>query len=212
MRGASRGAGQGQAQFVFVGQLSAGTACSPLITLAREESLGEQPTSARPASSIKIGPRSSGSGGLTQSITGDLHDGWSWPLVPARRTSQPHAKEEPVMITHVVPEGFVSLPRSSPLLDLLGPAYCRGEGLQLEIGLRADNRHANGRGTVHGGVLATLADIGMGYAMAFSSEPPLPLITASMTLDYLGAVQVGEWGFWCAWNITSGGGRWRLPR
>ncbi|HEC56142.1 MAG TPA: PaaI family thioesterase [Gammaproteobacteria bacterium] len=97
------------------------------------------------------------------------------------------------MITHAVPEGFVSLPRSSPLLDLLGPAYCRGEGLRLEIGLRADNRHANGRGTVHGGVLATLADIGMGYAMAFSSEPPLPLITASMTLDYLGAVQVGEW-------------------
>ncbi|PMX45318.1 MULTISPECIES: PaaI family thioesterase, partial [unclassified Pseudomonas] len=97
------------------------------------------------------------------------------------------------MIAHAVPEGFVSLPRSSPLLDLLGPAYCRGEGLQLEIGLRADNRHANGRGTVHGGVLATLADIGMGYAMAFSSEPPLPLITASMTVDYLGAVQVGEW-------------------
>ena len=59
--------------------------------------------------------------------------------------------------------------------------------------MRADNRHANGRGTVHGGVLATLADVGMGYAMAFSSEPPLPLITASMTLDYLGAVQVGEW-------------------
>ena len=68
-----------------------------------------------------------------------------------------------------------------------------GEGLDLEIGLRSDNRHANGRGTVHGGVLATLADVGMGYAMAFSSEPPLPLITASMTLDYLGPVQVGDW-------------------
>ncbi|WP_248752038.1 PaaI family thioesterase [Pseudomonas sp. MWU15-20650] len=97
------------------------------------------------------------------------------------------------MIAYAVPEGFVPLPRSSPLLDLLGPVYCRGDGLQLEVGLRADNRHANGRGTVHGGVLATLADIGMGYAMAFSSDPPLPLITASMTLDYLGAVQVGEW-------------------
>lgn len=106
---------------------------------------------------------------------------------------KPYAKEERAMIAHTVPEGFVSLPRSSPLLDLLGPAYCRGEGWQLEIGLRADNRHANGRGTVHGGVLATLADIGMGYAMAFSSEPALPLMTASMTLDYLGAVQVGEW-------------------
>ena len=97
------------------------------------------------------------------------------------------------MNAQTVPQGFVPLPRSSPLLELLGPAYCRGEGLQLEVGLRADHRHANGRGTVHGGVLATLADIGMGYAMAFSSEPPLPLITASMTVDYLGAVQGGEW-------------------
>lgn len=83
--------------------------------------------------------------------------------------------------------------RSSPLLDLLGPIYARGSGLQLELGLLTDSRHANGRGTLHGGVLATLADVGMGYAMAFSSDPPQPLITASMTLDYLGAVQINEW-------------------
>ena len=108
-------------------------------------------------------------------------------------TSGHSPKEEPDMTAHAIPEGFTPLRRSSPLLDLLGPVYSRGEGLKLEIGLRADNRHANGRGTVHGGVLATLADVGMGYAMAFSSEPPLPLITVSMTLDYLGAVQVGEW-------------------
>jgi uncharacterized protein (TIGR00369 family) len=92
-----------------------------------------------------------------------------------------------------LPEGYVPLSRSSPLLELIGPVYCRGSGLQLELGLRADRRHANGRGTVHGGILATLADIGMGYAMAFASDPPLPLVTASMHLDYLGAVQVGEW-------------------
>lgn len=92
-----------------------------------------------------------------------------------------------------IPEGFTPLTRSSPLLDLLGPIYTRGSGLQLEIGLRTDPRHANGRGTLHGGVLATLADVGMGYAMAFSSDPPLPLITASMTLDYLSAVQIDEW-------------------
>jgi len=91
------------------------------------------------------------------------------------------------------PEGFVPLQRSSPLLDLLGPLYCRGSGLQLEIGLRADQRHANGRSTVHGGVLSTLADVGMGYAMAFSSDPPLPLITASMHMDYLAAAKIGEW-------------------
>ncbi len=92
-----------------------------------------------------------------------------------------------------IPEGFVALPRSSPLLDLIGPVYCRGLGLQLEVGLLIEPRHANGRGTLHGGVLATLADVGMGYAMAFSSDPPLPLITASMNLDYLGSVKIGEW-------------------
>lgn len=92
-----------------------------------------------------------------------------------------------------IPQGYSPVSRSSPLLELIGPVYSRGAGLQLQIGLRAEQRHANGRGTVHGGIIATLADIGMGYAMAFSSDPPLPLITASMTLDYLGAVQVGEW-------------------
>ncbi|WP_430443259.1 MAG: PaaI family thioesterase [Pseudomonas piscis] len=92
-----------------------------------------------------------------------------------------------------VPQGFSPLPRSSPLLELIGPVYGCGSGSGLRVGLRADTRHANGRGIVHGGIIATLADIGMGYAMAFASEPPLPLITASMNLDYLGAVQVGEW-------------------
>ncbi|HEF4761931.1 TPA: PaaI family thioesterase [Pseudomonas putida] len=92
-----------------------------------------------------------------------------------------------------IPEGFTPLTRSSPLLDLLGPIYSKGSGLQLELGLWTDARHANGRGTLHGGVLATLADVGMGYAMAFSSDPPQPLITASMTLDYLSAVQINEW-------------------
>ena len=93
------------------------------------------------------------------------------------------------MDASAIPEGFTPFTRSSPLLDLLGPIYARGSGLQLELGLLTDSRHANGRGTLHGGVLATLADVGMGYAMAFSSDPPQPLITASMTLDYLGAVQ-----------------------
>ncbi|BBP70752.1 hypothetical protein PHLH6_27560 [Pseudomonas sp. Seg1] len=71
-----------------------------------------------------------------------------------------------------IPEGFTPFTRSSPLLDLLGPIYARGNGLQLELGLLTDSRlatrdsrHANGRGTLHGGVLATLADVGMGYAM-----------------------------------------------
>jgi acyl-coenzyme A thioesterase 13 len=55
--------------------------------------------------------------------------------------------------------GFKPLFRTSPVLDLIGPFYCRGEGPDLVIGLRVDEKHCNARGTVHGGILATLADV-----------------------------------------------------
>ncbi|MCP1604186.1 PaaI family thioesterase [Pseudomonas citronellolis] len=91
------------------------------------------------------------------------------------------------------PEGFQPLQRRNPLLDLLGPFLVRGEGEALEVGLLLDERHTNSRGGVHGGILATLADIGMGYAMAFASQPPQPLLTASLTLDYVASARIGDW-------------------
>ena len=71
-----------------------------------------------------------------------------------------------------IPPGFAPLPRSSPLLELIGPVYGCGSGSELRVGLRADARHANGRGRVHGGIIATLADIGMGYAWRFPAIRP----------------------------------------
>lgn len=32
----------------------------------------------------------------------------------------------------------------------------------------------------------------LGYATAFSQDPPVPLITANLTLDFAGAVRSGE--------------------
>jgi acyl-coenzyme A thioesterase 13 len=93
----------------------------------------------------------------------------------------------------LVPEGFKPLFRTSPYIELVGPLYSRGEGASLAIGLRAERKHCNMRGTVHGGVLATLADIALGYAMAFASTPPTGLVTANLTLDYAGAAREGDW-------------------
>jgi uncharacterized protein (TIGR00369 family) len=93
----------------------------------------------------------------------------------------------------LVPEGFKPLVRTSPYIELVGPLYSRGEGASLTLGLRAERKHCNTRGTVHGGVLATLADIALGYAMAFASTPPTGLVTANLTLDYAGAAREGDW-------------------
>ena len=94
---------------------------------------------------------------------------------------------------NAVPPGFGPIFRSSPLLDALGSFHSRGEGKTLEIGLLVTARHTNARGGVHGGVLATLADIGMGYLMAYGSDPPRRLTTASLNIDYTGTAKVGDW-------------------
>ena len=92
-----------------------------------------------------------------------------------------------------VPRDFKPLFRTSPVLDLIGPLFCRGEGKDLVIGLRAEGKHCNARGRVHGGILATLADVALGYVMAFSSDPPARLVTANLSLDFAGTANPGDW-------------------
>ena len=92
-----------------------------------------------------------------------------------------------------VPPGFEPLFRTSPVLDLIGPVYSSGEGSKRVLGLRAETKHCNSRGTVHGGILATLADVALGYTMAFASDPPGNLVTANLSLDFAGTARAGDW-------------------
>jgi len=89
--------------------------------------------------------------------------------------------------------GFGPLFRSSPVIDLIGPVYSKGEGADLVLGLRVEKKHCNMRGTLHGGIVATLADIALGYTIAFSSKPPTGLVTANLTLDFAGTAKIGDW-------------------
>lgn len=92
------------------------------------------------------------------------------------------------------PPGFEPLFRTSPFLDLVGPFFHRklADGTFV-VGLRILPKHANARGTAHGGLLLTLLDIAIGYRTASSQEPPAALTTASVTADFAGAPKVGEW-------------------
>lgn len=56
-----------------------------------------------------------------------------------------------------------------------------------------DARHINSRGGLHGGVLSTLADVVLGHATAATTDPPTPLATVSLTVDYLGTARPGQW-------------------
>lgn len=97
------------------------------------------------------------------------------------------------MRTEDIPEGFSPLFRSSPFLDTIGPLYGRGSGESLSIALHIDAKHTNARGFAHGGVLSTLADIALGYAMESAAKESVSLVTASLTLDYAGTAKLGDW-------------------
>ncbi len=92
-----------------------------------------------------------------------------------------------------VPEGFEPIFRSSPYLDLLGPIFNKKTDRGLIIGLRAEQKHCNARGLVHGGVFSSLADVALGYNAAFQDDQPVPMVTASLTIDYAGSAKLGEW-------------------
>ncbi len=93
----------------------------------------------------------------------------------------------------MVPEGFKPLARKSPATELIGPLYSRGKGADLVLGLQAGRKHCNSRRPVHGGLPPTLADLALGYSLAFSTEPPTAAVTANLSLDFAGAAKEGDW-------------------
>jgi len=61
------------------------------------------------------------------------------------------------------------------------------------VGLRIDERHTNARGFLHAGVLVAVADVLMGHTAHRASPPGTGLVTASLTTDFPGSAQLGDW-------------------
>ena len=96
-----------------------------------------------------------------------------------------------------VPKGFVRAGRSrpNPFNEIVGPFYEHREGAEVSLGLRIEERHCNSRGICHGGLLATLADLALGYACLAAGKPggPTSFVTVNLSLDYTGSAKAGDW-------------------
>ncbi len=96
------------------------------------------------------------------------------------------------------PTGFEPHERRSPVTDPWQPLYSRADGESVAIGLRADDQHCNGRGFVHGGVLASLADNAMGLSVVHVARVRDGSIDASgvtlnLSIDYVSVARLGDW-------------------
>ena len=92
-----------------------------------------------------------------------------------------------------LPAGFHAIPRLSPFNALVGPLYERRRGTEVSIGLRIEEKHSNSRGICHGGLLATVADLSLGYAMLAKTGGKGGFVTAHLAVDYAGAARIGDW-------------------
>ena len=93
-----------------------------------------------------------------------------------------------------IPRGYRALPRPSPFNALVGPLYGRRPRVgEMSIGLLIEEKHTNSRGICHGGVLATLADLSLGYAMHAKTDGKMGFVTAHLAVDYAGSARIGDW-------------------
>ena len=80
---------------------------------------------------------------------------------------------------HVEDEGFMAT---------VGPIYARGE----IYGFRAEQKHANLIGVVHGGMLMSFADRAMGIA-AIKAAEGASCVTIQLEMKFLDAGRMGDW-------------------
>ena len=97
------------------------------------------------------------------------------------------------MTTTDIPEGFGPLSRRSPLTEPWQPLYSRQTDKAVIIGLRLAKPHTNGRGLIHGGLIAALSDSAMGYSCAHVMGGVSSLVTIGLAVDFVGTAQVGQW-------------------
>src|SRR5258708_31897018 len=94
--------------------------------------------------------------------------------------------------------------RTSPVLDRVGPLFFEWRGKKLVLGLRIEASHANARGTAHGGLLLTIADVALGYQMALSQDPPIRATTISMSADFIGGAGRRDMLVGAVWSLCRG--------
>jgi uncharacterized protein (TIGR00369 family) len=91
------------------------------------------------------------------------------------------------------PDGFAPYPNQGPFLEHIGPIHVQEGGDELVLGVRAEERHANHRGTVQGGMLSAFADFALGRAIDADAEDDKDRATVSLTVDFLKPAKPGDW-------------------
>ena len=93
----------------------------------------------------------------------------------------------------------------NPFGDLIGLQFVKCEGGQSRCTLEVEQRLLNPHGVVHGGVLYSMADTGMGGAMYTVMEKEELCATIEIKITYFKAVRSGTWSATPGSSAEAGG-------
>jgi acyl-coenzyme A thioesterase 13 len=92
-----------------------------------------------------------------------------------------------------IPRGFEQLTTKSPFTEMNGPFYLKKTGNGFIFGMRIQSKHCNIRNNAHGGLISTFADVALGYSIISAGDPPLKIVTVSLTTDFIDSAKLGDW-------------------
>ena len=109
--------------------------------------------------------------------------------------------------TQEVPAGYEPLGSRSPFNQMIGPLQARLQDEGVAVGLLLEDKHLNTGGRLHGAMVCAIFDscfgLNVGVSIARAEEPGAqlrppdvsgpPLVTVSLTTEYLGTARVGDW-------------------
>lgn len=84
---------------------------------------------------------------------------------------------------HTTGKGFTAL---------VGPVWSRREGESWVYGFQAEERHANFRGVVHGGMLMSFADHALGLVV-WNAVERRATATVGLNSQFVAAARPGDW-------------------
>ena len=90
------------------------------------------------------------------------------------------------------PEGFTPLEIDQEVIRFIGPVFTNKTSPAL-FGFRIEERHCNWRGILHGGILSLIADMLLTGNAVRSGENAIGMVTASLTVDFIGRANNGDW-------------------
>lgn len=97
----------------------------------------------------------------------------------------------PATDSFAIPPGFVAIPPMSGFGRAMGPWYEKPEGDKVTLGIRAEERHINRLGIIHGGMMMAFADTllsEVGRRVTGRQS-----VTMRMTVDFISAAKLGDW-------------------